>query len=249
MKNVPDELLPALRNRPGDLPMPGNSRWGKVARLTSGTAGNRTSLTFVQTDIISPTPIPIAIKLRFSEDGITYTPEVPALFGGNMIIDLIETIDMKSGPFKESFTLAPGDPMPICATIACALTLSVKLDGEDTAIFVQAVAAPTTMIDCADVTPAGDSIPAGFNTVTSQFPAAVLDLPSLPANARRAYLLVVNESAVDFTLYLHGAAGPAIVLPGGIHAGYDVSNFRGALNGVFSGNDAGYVSITEGTYV
>lgn len=256
MKDVTDELIATLRGAHGDLPKPGKSRWGKVARLASGSQVDQTKrlnrLTFVQTEIISNTPIPIAIKLRFSLDGQTYTPEYPSTAGGRVIVDLIETIDMKSGAFRESFTLDPGEAMPVCSVIACALNLSVTLDAEDAAIFVEAVAAPTTMIDCRDVVPTPPPLgkPAGFNTTTDEFPAAILDAVAVPANANRAYLLVVNHSAVDFTLFLNGSSNAAIVLPGGAEAGYDVDNFRGPLTGEFAGDDAsGFVSITQGTYV
>ncbi len=257
MKNVPDELLPLLRNRSGDLPTPGNSRWGKVARLTSGTAGNRTSLTFVQTDVISPTPIPIAVKIRFSTDGQTYAPEVPALFGGNMIVEMTETIDMKSGSFRESFTLAPGEGMPICATMACALTVSVKLDGEDTAIFVQVVAAPTTMIDCADVVGPGNTVQAGYtNMAIARFPAQTatptLYLP-LPT---RAMFTIVNQSASNLFVSLAsivnitpGTEFATIVLPGSSAAAYSVLNFRGPISFQFDADDAtGYGLVSEGSF-
>lgn len=258
MKNVPDELLPLLRNRPGDLPMPGNSRWGKVALLTTGTAGRRGSLTFVHTDVISPTPIPIAVKLRFSLDNITFTPEVPATFGGNVIVDMIETIDMKSGPFKESFTLEPGDVMPLCTTIACALTLSVKLDAEDTGLYVEAVAAPTTTIDCADVVgPTPAVIPAGIvATATTRWAAVTANTYNIGVDALRGLFVIVNQSAANLFVHLGtgvtitpGGEFATVVLPPNAFGGFEALNYRGEIYFRFDADDAdGYALTTIGSY-
>lgn len=266
MKNVPDSLLPTLRGRANELPHPGTSRWGKVARLATGTQVNSQNkhgrLTFVQTEVIAPTPTPIAIKVRFSLDGLTYAPEVPATFGGNVIVDLIETIDMKSGAFLESFTLAPGDPMPICAIMACALNLSVSLDAEDAVLFVEVVAAPTTMIDCADVVgPANTTTttPTGWDTTFSsvvRYDALTAPTYTLAAKPKRAYLTIANQSAANLFIKLGagvditpGTEVATIVLPPGAFAGYEVLRFVGVVEFKFDDDDAtGYALVTEGFY-
>ncbi len=264
MKNVPDELLPALRGRSGELPDPGTSRWGKVARLATGTQVDQTNkkgrLTFVQTEVISNAPTPIAIKIRFSLDGLTYTPEVPATFGGNVIVDLIETIDMKSGAFRESFTLAPGEAMPICAVMACALNLSVSLDGEDAVLFVQVVAAPTTMIDCADVTPTPPppSAPKLFSNTEITRHAAVIATPyTLGAVPGRGFLTVINQSAANLFIALGpgvvvtpGTEFATIILPPNVFPGYEVLNYEGNVVFEFDATDAaGFALVTQGFYV
>lgn len=263
MKNVADNFLALHRRAEGDLPLPGTSRWGKVARLATGTQVGPTArqgnLTFVHTDVISPTPIPIAIKVWFSLDGQTYSPNVPASFGGNVIVSLIETVDMKSGAFTESFTLAPGAPMPICATMACALSLSVALDGEDAALFVEVVAAPTTTIDCGDIVG-----PTNATTTIKPFTdAAVVRLPvvtvmgQIGAEPRRAYLLLTNQSATR-NLFIRlgdgvdatpGAELASIILPPNTFAGYEVLNYTGIVSYVWDGADAsGYSLATQGLY-
>jgi hypothetical protein len=262
-KNVPDELLPALRGRPGDLPNPGSSRWGKVARLATGTAINSTKrqgvLDFVQTGIISSSPTPIAIRMRFSTDGTTFTPNVPALFGGNVIVELIEAVDMKSGAFRETYTITPGNPLPICAVLACGLNISVKLDAEDVSLFVEVVAAPTTQIDCAELVG-----PINATTVIKPFTdAAVVRLPvvtsmgQIAAEPRRAYLLLTNQSTTR-SLFIRlgngvdatpGAELASIILPPNTFAGYEVLNYTGIVSYLWDGADAsGYALATQGLY-
>lgn len=264
MKDVPDELLGTLRGRLGDLPHPGSSRWGKVALLATGTAipatGRQSSLDFVQTGIIADSPIPIAVKFRFSTDGVTYTPEVPALFGGNVIVDFIEQIDMKSGPFKESFTLEPGDPMPICAVIARGLNVAVRLDAEDTSLFVEVVAAPTTSIDCADVvgpTNSPTTIQPFTTTSTARYPAEVANTYNLAVVPKRAYLIFTNQSTTA-NLFIHlgvgvtttpGSEFATIILPPNTFAGYEVLNYTGEVYFKFDADDAnGYTLVTQGLY-
>lgn len=264
MKNVPDELLPLLTGRAGDLPLPGSSRWGKVARLADGTARDpdnprQSSLDFVQTGIIATAPIPIAVKFRFSLDGITYTPEYPAAAGGRVLIDMLEQVDMKSGPVRERFVLNPGEAVPLCAVLACGLNVSVTLDAEDAAVYVQVVAAPTTMIDCADIVG-----PTNATTVLKPFTDAAVtrqavstSMFQMAAEPRRAYLLIANQSTtrnmfvrlgdgVDAT---PGAELATIVLPPNAFAGYEVLNYTGIVSMVWDGVDAsGYALLTQGLY-
>jgi hypothetical protein len=264
LKNVPDEFLALRRGAAGDLPLPGNSRWGKVARLATGTQVNSTSrqgtLTFVQTEVIAPAPVPIAIKIGFSLDGETYTPALPLSFGGNVIVDLIETIDMKSGAFRERFTLAPGDVLPICATMACGLSLSVTLDGEDVALFVQVVAAPTMTMDCADIvgptntttTPAGW----GEDSTIARYDAVAASTYTLGLSPKRAYLSIANQSASNLFIKLGpgvdttpGSELATIVLPPGSFSGYEVLRYVGSVSFKFDADDAtGYALVTEGRY-
>lgn len=235
MKNVPDELLPLLRNAEGDLPLPGSGRWGKVLFLHTATiAGKppRPSVTFIQTEIL-PVITPMAVSLRFSLDGLTFTPAVPAAFGGTVLVEMIETIDMKTGAFRESFALTAGQTQPFCGIICRALNLSVTLDGENTQLYVQAVAAPTTTIDCADVVGPGGTTPAFSSTLQQRVAAAGAVWPAFVAvvdggdagnpdrqqfsiqNNSTAPLLVSLSTAIDGT---PGSEVGSFILPGGISA-------------------------------
>lgn len=262
MKNVADGLLALARNRIGDLPPPGPSRWGKTAELATGTAltpTTRPRLDFVQTGVIAEAPTPIALALRFSTDGLTFTPNVPATFGGNLVVDITQTIDMKSGAFRQHFVLAPGDAMPICAVLAMGLNVSVALDAEDVSIFVEAVAAPTTMIDCADVVGPTNATttPRPFTeTAVTRQPVST-SMFQMVAQPRRAYLLIANQSTtrsmfvrlgdgVDAT---PGAELATIVLPPNSFAGYEVLNYTGIVSMLWDGTDAsGYALLTQGFY-
>lgn len=261
MKNVPDDLLRDLRGRSNELPHAGDARWGKVERLATGTqvvAGKpQRSLSFIQTGIIASAPTPIAIKIRFSLDGITYTPEVPATFGGNVVVKLIETIDMKTGAFLESFTLAPGDTQSFCTIMAMGLDLSVALDAEDAALFVEVVAAPTTMIDCGDIIPPPPTRPTGYATRTiTRFAAVTANTYNISANASRAMLTVVNQSAANLFVALGtgvtitpGAEFATVVLPPGSFAGLQYDNWQGPVTLRFDADDTdGYTLVTEGLY-
>lgn len=261
MKNVPDDMLRIARGRSNELPPPGSARWGKVARLATGTnvvAGKpQSTLDFVHTGIIADQPTPIAIKMRFSLDGTTYTPEVPASLGGVVHVKLIETIDMKSGAFLETFDLNAGDTQPLCTIMAMALDLSVTLDGEDVHLFVEVVAAPTTMIDCGDIVPPPPTTPASYsNTTIARYPAATASTYNIAANSKRATVVVVNQSAANLFVSMHagvtitpGSEFASVVLPGGSFAGTGWDNYTGQIYFKFDADDAdGYALVTEGLY-
>jgi len=264
VKNVPDDLLREARGRNNELPRASPGRWGKVERLATGTqvvAGKpQQILSFVQTGIIADQPTPIAIKIRFSLDGLTYTPEVPSTFGGNVIVKLIETIDMKTGAFLESFTLAPGDAQSFCSIMAMGLDLSVALDGEDIALFVEVVAAPTTMVDCNDIVPPPPTTttPAIIqpNTQRARYDAVTANTYNIPVTAKRGYFLITNMSAANLFVSLGGDVDitpgselATIVLPPGAFAGYEALNYMGSITFRFDADDAsGYALTTEGFY-
>lgn len=260
----PDNLIGELRHRHGDLPPPGSARWGKVARLASGTAinpkfqgGRQDTLDFVQTGIIADSPIPIALRFRFSTDGQTYTPNVPGTFGGDVVITLTEVVDMKSGGVVEKIRLTPGDAMPICAVLARSLNVSVFLDAEDTSIFVQVTAAPTTMIDCEDLVGPPSTKPAAYShTDLFRYAAVTANTYELVANAKRATVTIVNQSAVNLFVSMHqsititpGSEAASVILPGGSFSGTSWDNYQGQVFLKFDGDDSdGYALLTEGIY-
>lgn len=261
MKDVPDDLLPALANRVNELPGAGGSRWGKRIFLHTNTIGSdkpRTNITVIATDA-QPQITPMAVSLRFSLDGRTFTPEVPASFGGSLLIELVEMIDVKTGPFRESFELEAEDRQPFCGVICMALQVSVTLLGENQSIWVQALAAPTTNIDCADIVgpPTTDTTVTPFTDgAVNRLAAVAAVTTSLPAEPRRAYFSIVNQSAVDLFVRLGdgidttpGSELATVVLAPSVYAGYEVLNYTGVITIKFAADDgSGYALTTQGLY-
>lgn len=261
MKNVPDDFLRQVRGRPGDLPSPSGGRWGKVLLLHTDTLNGqppRTSVTFIDTELL-PQITPMAVSLRFSLDGQTFTPAVPSAFGGTLRVQLIEAVDMKAGPFVESFTLEADDVQPFCGIICRALSLSVNLEGENQQIWVQAVAAPTTSIDCADVIgpPSTTTTIRPMTDGSATRVAAVAAVTTLvPANPDRGLFSIVNQSNVNLFVRLGdgvdvtpGSELATIVLPASVVGGWEVANYTGVISFAFDGSDAGgYALYTEGVY-
>lgn len=245
----PDEQLMALMARPGELPAPGNDRWGNAKLLQGGQTN-----TFVNT-VMQPMVTPMAIQLEFSLDGLTFSPSVPATLGNNVQVELLKAVDVKSGPFREVVTLAPGDTLPFCTLLAKAVTVNVSNVGEAASpLFVHCVVAPTTMIDCTSVS---NPNPDGYSTATSTRLAAVAaNVYHQAAQPTRAQFYIQNRAASD--LYIGfgatvdtapGAESAAIILPGGISAIAENSSYQGELTLQFAADDAaGYALLTTGTF-
>lgn len=259
MKNVPDTMLARARRAINELPEPGGSRWGKRIFLHSESIEGqlpRTSITAIATDAM-PVITPMVVSLRFSLDGKTFTPEVPGAFGGEVRVELVEMIDVKTGPFREDFTLEAGDRQPFCGVVCQALQVSVTIIGENVQLWVQAFAAPTTTIDCADVVGPAETTPAGIvATTTARYPAVTASTYNIAADANRGLLVVVNQSAVNLFLHLGNGVSitpgdefATVVLPANAFAGYEVTNYRGEIYFRFDADDGtGYALVTQGTY-
>jgi hypothetical protein len=256
-------MLPRVRGAHGELPEPGSSRWGKRVFLHTNTIDGkapRTAITVIATDA-QPIITPMVVSLRFSSDGQTFTPAVPSAFGGTIRVELVEMIDVKTGPFREQFELEADDAQPFCGVVCLALQVSVTLLGENQQIWVQALAAPTTTIDCADIVP---PTPTPTETTIRPFPTAgATRVPALTApttlilsNPLRAYFSIVNQSAVNLYVLLGdgvditpGDELATIVIPPGVFGGYEVLNYTGPVSFKFDGDDgAGYALFTQGEY-
>lgn len=227
--------------------------WGKAVKLTASTGLK--AMTVVQTgplDMITP----IAFQFTFSLDGANFSPTLPV--GSNPIdIQLVRSIDPHTGPFIETFGLDEGDGVPLCQVIARALTIGVRLTGENPAdLYVHAAAAPVTAIDCEAINPvAGSDV---YTDVEAFQLAASTVVATLcrAADPRIRSTIVQNLSATDVYLGLGSfipTVGPpsasSIVLPGGQKAVWaSGSNFRGDIRAIFpsGGSASEFVTFTTG---
>lgn len=236
-----------------------NHPWGKVVHLVPFASVNGTLRTVaaVQTEV-APRPFPWAIQARFSRDGITYTPTIPASWTGQLAIDIIKSFDVKTGPMRERFILDPGDGLPVCALISRSLTVNVSLLGENALeLWVALVVCPTTQIDCAELRGPAAEIPIGYTDLgIARFPAQTATPTIYIAHPRRAMFTIVNMSAANLFVALSGIVNitpgtevASIVLPGNASAAYSVINFRGTISFRFDADDAtGYALVSEGRY-
>lgn len=244
-----------LGHREGDERLPQrkdylNRRWGATTKLELGR-----NATLVVTGLFD-NPLPIGFQLRFSADGVTYSATMPANCGVD--VTLIKSFDPKAGPASETFPLDPGDAQPMCQVIARSLTINMRTaETASQPVWVQAVACPLTALDCDAVIPPPATPAAQFSTTTTaRYPAVTANTYNIAANARRAYLVIVNQSAAN--LYVHlgsgvsitpGAEFATIVLPPSAVAGYEVLNYTGEVYFRFDADDAsGYALLTAGLY-
>lgn len=218
-----------------------NHPWGKVLQLF----GDGKTATLVQTEAF-PRPFPWAIQARFSTDGKTFTPTVPAGWGGDVIFKFTKSFDVKTGPAIETFDLIAGDALPICQLIARKLTVQAKIIGEAVlTLWVQFVVCPTTQMDCAElIGPSAD----GGATIGNIFRIVPEDIPddgaitapgiqALLPNPKRAQIIIQNHAETNmyiaFSNSVAGAAPPgsdpprwSILLPPAVTPGdLGVSNY------------------------
>jgi hypothetical protein len=230
--------------------------WGKVHQLTQESP----RFTFVSTDILDR-PAPWAMQLRFSLDGVTFTPEVPATYPAARGIEftITRSVDQKSGQFTESFELFAGDAQPFCSVIARALTISARLTSDSTnftPLYVQAVVCIVSNIDCEAVAPPVAPVPGFVNTAIARFPAQTAAATLILPDPTRALFSISNQSAANLYVALAGVVNitpgtefATVVLPPNVGAGYEVLNYRGAIAFQFDADDAsGYAIKTEGLY-
>jgi hypothetical protein len=248
----PDEQLAAITGRVGDLPRPGNDRWGNSQLLKPGQ-----SYTFINVGM-QPMVGAMGIQLSFSVDGVHYTSFVPPIGSNSVVIDVIRAVDVKSGAFNETIVLSPNESMPFCTLIAKALTVSVSIPSSTPlpGVYVHAVACPVQTLDCESIiTPPltswsdVDTVSVAANTV-----GAFLALPASPDTKQ---IFIQNNSAVDLLLgfgsFIPGLGPPPfsnMLLPGGIHAIWESEPeaFVGAVHGIFAGGGsaAQFATFTRG---
>jgi len=237
-----------------------NHPWGKVVKLslTAGVGVSLRSAGLVATEAF-PRPFPWAIQARFSTDGVTFTPTIPATWTGQIRFDFVKSFDVKTGVAKESFILDPGDGLPLCALIARALTVTATLLGEGALdIWVQFVVCPTTAIECGELSPSSPVPTFGITTpnIVTRFPAVAAVDYEIPAEPTRAVITFANMSAVDLFVCLAVGANATvgdelatIVLPANAVAGYEIAGYVGVVTFKFAADDSpGYVLVTRGFY-
>lgn len=231
----PDEQISALIDRPGDLPLPGNDRWGKAKLLAPGE-----SYTFVQVGM-QPMIGPMGIQIEFSRQNQLFFPTVPV--GGAVVVTVTKAVDVKSGQFVEPFQLIAGESLPFCTVIAKALTITILNEIGSIPIWIHAAACPVTAVDCESLTLTPTS--PWVDVVTNQFPADTVGaFVGLPASSAARQVMVQNNAGVDLLLgfgSLIPALGPPpvynIILPGSTHAIFEsqLGAFTGAIHGIFGG--------------
>jgi|HubBroStandDraft_5_1064220.scaffolds.fasta_scaffold00702_11 hypothetical protein len=253
MRLIPENTLRFLMQRPGEIPPPGNDRWGKSVALTPAAP----SYCVVNTGMLGDVPTPVALQFEFSLDNQTYSATVPAAFPGIVAVDIMKAVDVKAGGFSSEILLHAGDSMPFCTLLAMALTVNVSISGEGgTTLYVHAVAAPVQTIDCASVTDVPDS--PWDDVFTARFPADTGgEFLALPASTAAKQIFIQNNAAVDLYIgfgSLIPSLGPPpvynMILPGGIHAIYEsqLGAFTGAVNAIFAagGSATDYAVFTRG---
>jgi len=242
----------ALMGRPGELPTPGNNRWGNAVLLHGGQ-----TYTFVQVgmDAGADYPTPMAIALEFSLDGVVFTPNLPLAATGNISVTIIKAVDVKAkGPLTEVTTLAPGDTLPFCTFLARGVTVIISNDGEAALpVNVHCTVAPTTMVDCESI---ANPAPGGYSSATTTRLAAVAaTVYHQAAQPTRVQWYIQNRAASDlfvaFGITVHttpGAELATFILPGGQSASHENSAYQGPITLQFAGDDAtGYALLTTGT--
>lgn len=250
----PDEQLIALMGRPGDMPSPGNNRWGNALLLRGGQ-----SYTFAQVGLdaagASDFPSPMAIALAFSADGLNYSPAIPPIAGlGTITVQIIKSVDVKQkAPMVQTYTLGVGDTLPICTFLARGVTVIISNDGESApAVWVNCTVAPTQTVDCTSI---ANPVDGGYSTATSTRLAAVAaTIYTQPAQPTRAQFYIQNRSTADLFVSFGatvdttpGSELATFVLPGGQSASHENSSYQGILTMQFAANDAGgYALLTTG---
>jgi len=230
-----------------------NANWGQVATLHPGE-----SKTLITTQMF-PINMPIAYQLRWAlRPTGPFTPALPAPIDG-VRVQLLKSIDLRTGQADEEFTLFGGQAQPSCVLICRKLSiLMTSLVGEGGAnVSIQAAVCPVQNIDCNELRGRGD----GYALITQQhFTQTQLATPIvvLAPNSRRAQFFVQNQSTNSDVIVQMGtdaAFGPppvgVMILPAGINGIYEspIGGWTGPVSISFSnGTGDGGALITEGTF-
>jgi hypothetical protein len=267
--NIPDSYVRAVMGKPGEPPIPGNTRgrWGQLIALGNGQPRRKQ---LISTDVY-PMPVPWAVQFRFSTDGVTFTPAIPAGFsGGELVIEILKGIDQQSSPSQEEIRLVAGDVVPFCNLIAQSLQISAFVDVEGPAsIWVQAIATIVSNVDCADIVGpiAGKTVVVdGYDTsLSTRFAASGIVFPGsvnlLFANPLRRQFFIQNDSDTDFGVlfsnteaisWTPGSEQLSLIIPAGNNLTYEsfVGCYRGRVVGSTKPGGptpVGFVLVTEGT--
>jgi len=237
-----------------DSPTENHQRWGNVVRSVAKTASARVGLVKTATYRHAR---PFALQVRFSLDGLTYAPEWPLNEPAQIVIT--KSFDPKTGPATEVVNFAAvGDTFPTCSLLARGFTATFSFMSETggATVYIQAVAAPTSNIDCADAK--GSDKPAGWtDIIVHRYPADSSFATNVAAVNNRASLVIVNMSTANLFVLLGdggvntdpGSENATIVLPGQAAAGTQFSDYRGPFSFRFDADDSeGYALVTQGLY-
>lgn len=270
-KDISDAYSAEVWNRQGDLPPPGNARdrYGNTEHLYSAPTGSQVKAqAFVATSPYQ-NPIPWAIQMRFSTDGVTYRPRVPGSAQCDVKVTISTGFDALGGRATESFQLEAGELPSLCMIIASQLDIIAEAmphvpDAGPTTngdVFVKIVAAPLSSIACAEIL--GEEVVPGYGDVTSvRIPITAGPPPTsylaLPANANRAQFIVQNNTDADVMLAFDAGANVdpgsehgVIVIPAGSKGGYEspIGGYKGPVSiSIAVGVTTGFVLVSEGVY-
>jgi hypothetical protein len=228
--------------------------WGKTFELDPhGTF----SVTAIATEIFTR-PRPFAFKLRFSLNaGGPFAAQVPITYGGTITVNVIESIDLKSGTIVESFKLVAGQNQTVCIALARSLSVTVSIpqdpSGEAPApLFVQAVAALVETVTCEELTGA----PSYSSAFVTRVPASATIVELLGFNPARKQFIVHNSSPGGANLAIKfgdgasltaGAESYSVLLAPGARYESPIGGWGGEVTGIWSAADAnGEALVTEG---
>lgn len=241
------EQFHLLGPRQGDVLQPGRigRPWGKVFALNPGE-----SITAIATETFYR-PLPFAVRLRFStsKEG-PFGPLLP--IANSIFVDVIESLDLKSGPAVERFTIAPGAPFPRCFFIARSISVTVReaATTEIPPVFIQAVACPVETVDCDELTGA----PSYGDATVVRVAAAIVTTDLLLANQLRKQFIVHNHATSNLALKFGAGASVAAgaesyttLLASGARYESPLGGYGGRVTGVWDAADAtGEALVTEG---
>lgn len=178
--------------------------WGAVLALTATTGHGALIATPP-----SPLPVPFAVEIRFSADGVTYSTVSPV---DDVQFAVIKTLDEMGGVIRERVNVARGDAFPYCQLAARSVSIAVEsftpgeFDGPR--LWVSAVLVPTATYECPSVIAVAtrtrlegwgvtDGTVETHRYSIAEIESAVIPFPAFGASALRASLILCNDSDVD----------------------------------------------------
>lgn len=243
--------LLGLGHRQGDInPLHDfNKNWGQVATLHPGE-----SKTLVTTQMF-PINVPIAYQLRFSlEPSGPFAPALPAGIDG-VRVQLLKSIDLRTGSADEQFTLFGGQAQPSCVIICRKLSIVLtSLVGEGGAnVSLQAASCPVEFIDCGELTGANQPYTGtSINFVAASVATTTLATP----NTRRAQIIIQNTSTNADMIIAFGPGasftGPfgTFILPRNTLGIYEseLNGYGGVITAAWTAAPNGGALVTEGSH-
>lgn len=207
MKDVPNEMI----WRPGDPPPPGNTRdrFGNTARLYSAPAlGQLSAQAFVSTSTYE-NPIPWAIQIRFSTDGVRWFSRIPAGVGCDIRFNFSSGFDQLGGRALETMQLETLELPTVCMIIASQLEVTATAvphvpdagPTTDGNVWVKVVAAPLNSIACNEILGEADNV-SGYDDFANSnfFPDPSSAVEALAPNPNRKQFILNNRTNMNVTV-------------------------------------------------